>query len=191
MVNCQILPLRTRGKWRGQGQSSSNNSSTIIYFCFLWTWSKSKQKTWLINFHCDPWVLKRTHHPQPLTIKPESDSQTNCHILTPEGTPQPFNAIHYEQPNPQQENCSYAQLHIGDYIPVHHEDPYSWICISSYTEMDEANQTERCSIQVATNKFHNVLNKGNSRRTDVHCYRYERERENEGGGYWFSKTKAC
>jgi hypothetical protein len=43
--------------------------------------------------------------------------------------------------------------------------------------MDEANQTERCSIQVATNKFHNVLTKGNSRRTDVHCYRYERERE--------------
>jgi hypothetical protein len=61
--------------------------------------------------------------------------------------------------------------------------------------MDEPNQIERCIIQVATNKFHNVFNKGNSKKMDVCCYKYQRETyiENEGGGYCrrFSKTKAC
>ncbi len=61
--------------------------------------------------------------------------------------------------------------------------------------MDEPNQTKKMHIQVATNNFHNVLNKGNNKRMDVCCYKYHKKVgiENESGGYCitFNKTKAC
>ncbi len=61
--------------------------------------------------------------------------------------------------------------------------------------MDEPNQIERCNIQVATNKFHNVFNKDINKKMHVCCYKYHKETyiENEGGGYCrrLSKTNAC
>ncbi len=177
MMNGQILPLRTQGKWRGQGQSSSNNFSTIIYFCFLWTWSKSKPKTWLINFLCDPSVLKHTHHPQPLTIKPES------RLTKPTATSSILMAL--RNLSMQSTRCTAKKLFLCTtaHRCLHPSTPWGSLFLNLHFQLhrDGWSKPDRKVIQVATNKFHNVLNKGNSRRMDVHCYRYERERE---WGWW-------